>query len=223
MKNWQKYIRRKSNWLAIAFLPSPDESKRARPTIRCHVDRAFLLDISPTFFSPVNLFPLPLPLLLSTPRYENSIISKFRFRTKTRINSISPLFIRRLIEISMQMVRTDEEISRRTGFLPTLLRNVIGKDYNRMNFPSPRGNLFFTTRRNYLATRAKYRQFYASLDRISIDYLILWLWSAKRLCCSESLHSNNPYSINLTENLVFRNKFLQVRITIKNLSLKKRI
>lgn len=117
--------------------------KRARPTIRCHVDRAFLLDISPTFFSPVNLFPLPLPLLLSTPRYENSIISKFRFRTKTRINSISPLFIRRLIEISMQMVRTDEEISRRTGFLPTLLRNVIGKDYNRMNFPSPRGNLFF--------------------------------------------------------------------------------
>lgn len=55
----------------------------------------------------------------------------------------------------------------------TLLRNVrvIGKDYNRMNFPSPRGNLFFITCR----MRGKYQQFYTSLRLISIDSLTLRL------------------------------------------------
>lgn len=105
-------------------LPSSDESKRAQPTIRCHVDHALLVDISPTFFSPANLFPLPLPLLPSPPPpirqqyYLQVSIQSERERAK-RINSIPPLFSRHLIEtISMQMARwIDEEISGRTGSL----------------------------------------------------------------------------------------------------------
>lgn len=98
-------IYRKSDQIVTrSRLPSSDESKRAQPTIRCHVDHALLLDISPTFFSPVNLFLFRYRYFFLLPRQQYHFF-KFRFRVNVnarRIDRVSPLFIRRLIQQQFQ-------------------------------------------------------------------------------------------------------------------------
>lgn len=122
IENWQPAIYRKSDQIVTrSRLPSSDESKRAQPTIRCHVDHALLLDISPTFFSPVNLFLFRYRYFFLLPRQQYHFF-KFRFRVNVnarRIDRVSPLFIRRLIQQQFQCkcLESMKKFQVETGFL----------------------------------------------------------------------------------------------------------